>query len=259
MTRREFVILLASTVGASTCADTFAAQPSPIARIAILRVASPPMENGTDTLKDTLKATLHALGWREGDNLQIEDRWGNGDPTSLPRVAAELVALRPDVLVAVGSGEAKALQAATSDIPIVFMMSSDPVGMGIVDSIARPGRNTTGISIAPQILWGKRLELIVELIGHRPAKIAWLCNPTNVATEINLAAVRQSAERLSIKLEPLEAREQSDLDHVFAAAAGSEAVFVRRFRWIDLIWHGCQRKLSPGRELRRSHSEGRPA
>jgi putative tryptophan/tyrosine transport system substrate-binding protein len=227
MTRREFVILLASTVGASTCADTFAAQPSPIARIAILRVASPPMENGTDTLKDTLKATLHALGWREGDNLQIEDRWGNGDPTSLPRVAAELVALRPDVLVAVGSGEAKALQAATSDIPIVFMMSSDPVGMGIVDSVAHPGRNTTGTSISPQILWGKRLELVVELIGHRPAKIGWLCNPGNLATKINDAALMQSAKQMGIKVERSEVREAGDIDRAFTAMADSEAVLVQ--------------------------------
>ena len=119
-----------------------------------------------------LASDLHALGWREGENLQIEVRSSNGDLASLPRLAAELVALRPDVLIAIGSDETKALQAATSDIPIFFQSSSDPVGYGLVDSIAHPGRNITGIAVAPQILWGKRLELLVELLGHRPAKIA---------------------------------------------------------------------------------------
>ena len=104
--------------------------------------------------------------------MAARNRICNGDLASLPRLAAELVALRPDVLIAVGSTEAKALQAATSDIPIFFQVSSDPVGYGFVDSIAHPGKNITGIAVAPQILWGKRLELLVELLGHRPAKIA---------------------------------------------------------------------------------------
>jgi ABC transporter substrate binding protein len=95
---------------------------------------------------------LNALGWREGENLQITARSSNGDLASLPRLAAELVALRPDVLIAPGSTEAKALQAATSDIPIFFQASSDPVGYGLVDSIARPGKNITGIAIAPEML-----------------------------------------------------------------------------------------------------------
>jgi putative ABC transport system substrate-binding protein len=170
---------------------------------------------------------LHALGWREGENLQWEMRCCNADPANLPRLAAELVALRPDVLIAAGSTETKALQAVTSDIPIVFMMSTDPVGLGIVDSIARPGRNTTGTSISPRILWGKRLELIEELMGHRPAKVAWFGNPGNVATKLNLTALMQSAEQMGIKLELLEVRMQSDLDRVFAAMAGSEAVLVQ--------------------------------
>jgi putative tryptophan/tyrosine transport system substrate-binding protein len=107
------------------------------------------------------------------------------------------------------------------------MMSSDPVGLGIVDSIAHPGRNITGTSISPQILWGKRLELIVELIGHQPTKVAWLGNPGNSATKLNLTAVMQSAEQMDIKLELLEARVQSDLDRAFAAMAGSDALLVQ--------------------------------
>jgi ABC-type uncharacterized transport system substrate-binding protein len=96
----------------------------------------------------------------------------------------------------------------------------------MVDSIARPGRNVTGIAVAPQILWGKRLELLVELLGHRPAKVAWLSNPEEVPTKRNEATLMQSAEKLGIEVERWEVRKADDLERVFAMAAGSEAVFV---------------------------------
>jgi putative ABC transport system substrate-binding protein len=180
---------------------------------------------------------LRALGWREGENLQIEIRSSNGDLASLPRLAAELVALRPDVLIAVGSQEAKALQAATRDIPIFFQLSSDPVGYGLVDSIARPGKNITGIAVVPQMLWGKRLELLVELLGHRPAKIAWLTDPEYVAAKKNEAALMQSAEKLGIEVERWEVRKPADLERVFAIASGSEAVLVQELSvTYDLRW-----------------------
>ena len=171
---------------------------------------------------------MHELGWgREGENLHVEARFDNGDPASLPRLAAELVALRPDVLVAWATIEAKAFQAATSDIPIVFILSTDPVGTGIVDSLARPGRNATGTSLTPQILWSKRLELIAELIGHRPIKVTWLGDPGNIMAKRNLAAVMEAAEQMGVKVDRFEAREPSDLDRIFAASAGSDAVLVQ--------------------------------
>jgi putative tryptophan/tyrosine transport system substrate-binding protein len=143
------------------------------------------------------------------------------------------VALRPDVLIATGSDETKALQAVTSDVPIVFSGSSDPVGYGLVDSIAHPGKNITGIAVAPQILWSKRLELLVDLLGHRPAKIAMLSNPEAVSAKPNLVALMQSAEQMGIKVESLEVRGSSDLERVFAATAGSEAVLVQ---WVALTF-----------------------
>ena len=223
--RRDFIISVGGAAGAWTCADVFAAQKSPIARIGLLSISPLPTEcnPGPCWLLDD----LNALGWREGGNLQIAARSSNGDLASLPRLAAELVALRPDVLIAVDSTTAKALQAATSDIPIFFQVSSDPVGYGLVDSIAHPGKNITGIAIAPQMLWGKRLELLVELLGHRPAKIAWLGNPEDVSAKLNLAALVQSAETLGIEVERWEVRKADDLDRAFAAAAGSEVVLVK--------------------------------
>jgi putative tryptophan/tyrosine transport system substrate-binding protein len=109
MRRRDFITLLGGAAGAWTCADTFAAQRSSMARIAILGVSPPPLEAGVDILKETLKTSLYALGWRLGENLQIEERFGNGDTANLPRLATELVALQPDVLIAVATTEAKVL------------------------------------------------------------------------------------------------------------------------------------------------------
>jgi ABC-type uncharacterized transport system substrate-binding protein len=101
------------------------------------------------------------------------------------------------------------------------------VGYGLVDSIARPGKNVTGTAIAPQMLWGKRLELVVELLGHKPAKIAWLSNPEEVATKLNEAAVMQSAEKLGIEVERWQVRKADDLERVYANGSGSEAVLVQ--------------------------------
>jgi putative tryptophan/tyrosine transport system substrate-binding protein len=162
MRRRDFIGLLCGAAGAWTCPDVFAEQKSPIARIGLLSDAPLPIEccatpecnsdrrdNYLVPVNCWLSVDLNALGWREGENLQIAARSSNGDPASLPMLAAELVALRPDVLIAADSTTAKALQAATSDIPIFFQVSPDPVGYGLVDSIARPGKNITGIAVAP--------------------------------------------------------------------------------------------------------------
>jgi putative tryptophan/tyrosine transport system substrate-binding protein len=137
------------------------------------------------------------------------------------------VALRPDLLVAGGTIETKAFQAATSDIPIVWGSSTDPVGSGIVDSLARPGRNATGTASTPQILWSKRLELIAELIGHRPTRVTWLGDPGNIMAKRNLAAVMEAAEQMGVKVDRFEAREPSAFDRIFAASAGSDAVLVQ--------------------------------
>jgi putative ABC transport system substrate-binding protein len=225
MRRRDFIALLGGAAAALTCSDVFAAQKSPIARIGFLTILPPP--------NTWLQDDLRALGWRDGENVQLEIRHGSGDLAKLPQLAAELVALRPDVLIAVGSDETKALQAVTSDIPIVFSGSSDPVGYGLVDSISHPGKNITGIAVAPQILWSKRLELLVDLLGHRPRKIAMLGNPEAVSAKPNLVALMQSAEQMGIKVESLELRGTSDLERVFAATAGSEAVLVQ---WIALTF-----------------------
>jgi putative tryptophan/tyrosine transport system substrate-binding protein len=130
---------------------------------------------------DVLKQSLADLGWRTGDTLQIDERHAGGAAMILPRLAGELAALKPDVIGATGGTEAKALQEATRDIPIVFMqVAVDPVAAGIVRSITRPVGNLTGFTQSPEMLWGKRLDIIRELLARRPLRIGFLGNPQNV-------------------------------------------------------------------------------
>jgi putative ABC transport system substrate-binding protein len=232
MKRRDFT-LLGAMVGVLACTDAIAAKISRTARIGILWSVR------SVTFEDVLREPLAALGWREGENLQIEQRVAGG-LANLPRFATELVALRPDVLIGAGTTETKALQAATRDIPTIFAISSDPVGSGLVDSIARPGGNITGIAWSPRLLWSKRLELVVELLGRKPAKVAWLTNPEEVTHRASEEAILQSAEPMGIEIERLYVREPSDFDRVFAATVGSEALLVKI---TDMIF-GLRRQIA---------------
>jgi putative ABC transport system substrate-binding protein len=132
------------------------AQTSKRARLGYLS-GGPPTVSREGTLW-AFKAALGELGWRVAETLVIEERFANGDLLTLPRLASELVALRPNVIVSTGGPETKSLQALTQDIPIVFLqVAGDPVSLGLVDSIARPGRNITGFTQGPQILWASGL------------------------------------------------------------------------------------------------------
>jgi putative ABC transport system substrate-binding protein len=101
---------------------------------------------------EALKEGLDKLGWREGETFEVDARFANGDFSIIPRLAEEIVARRLDVIVATVSSETKALQAVTRDIPIVFLQIPDPLFLGVVDSIARPGKNITGFRRVPNCL-----------------------------------------------------------------------------------------------------------
>ena len=126
---------------------------------------------------DILKASLRELGWRENETIDIDKRWADGDASGLARLAGELVQLRPDVIACTGTSEAKALQSATREIPVVFLQVADPISSRLVASISHPGGNITGFAQGPQILWSKRLGLLTEMIGRQPRHLAWLGNP----------------------------------------------------------------------------------
>ena len=176
---------------------------------------------------DILIASLGDLGWRAGETIDVEARWGRGDASRIPILARELVALVPDVMVATGSSEARSLQAATRDIPIVFMQVADPVSLGIVESIARPGRNITGFAQGPHFLWGKRLDLLTELLGHPPRRLAWLGNPGNSGSAAGWADARDAAVKIGADLVRVDVSQADQLDPAFEAMKDLDALLVQ--------------------------------
>ena len=142
MRRRQFLALLGSmAIGCPT--DAVAQKPDQVRRIGVLMTQTAGDAIGQRRVKIFTQA-LHDLGWRDGQNTRIDYRWPGGDIEQIQSLANELVGSRPDVLVGVGSAPTAALQQATRTIPIVFLMSVDPVAQGIVESLARPGGNATG-------------------------------------------------------------------------------------------------------------------
>ncbi len=166
-----------------------------------------------------LEAFRHGLrehGWVEGQNLVIEYRWAEGRFERLPDLAAELVRLPVDVIVPVASDPAiRAAQQATSTIPIVMAVSSDPVGSGFVASLARPGGNITGVSgLVPEVA-GKRLQLLKDVVPHA-ARVAVLWNATHAGKVLEWQETQVAAQALGVTLQSIEVRGPDDFAPAFA-------------------------------------------
>jgi putative ABC transport system substrate-binding protein len=184
---------------------------------------------------------LHELGWRLGDNLTIEERHAHGDASRLPALAAELVATRPDVLGCTGITEAKALQAETARIPVVFMqIAVDPVAAGLVENITRPGRNITGFLQAPQLLAGKRFALITELLGRPPRRLAYILNPTNVGVAPLWADAAAAAADIGAEIRRIDVRAPADLNNAVESLKSCDAVVVH----YDFLLVGLREQLA---------------
>jgi putative ABC transport system substrate-binding protein len=176
------------------------------------------------------KAWLDGLrnhGWIDGRNLIIEYRYGRSQDR-LPALAAELVALGPDLLVAANPQSAVALKSATANIPVVFVGVADPVGIGLVQSLSRPGGNITGLAtFVPGQFTGKMLQTLQELVPAA-SKIAILVNPGNPIHRLIVAEeLPQTAQKLGLTLPVVEATTAQELDIAFASAAAqhAEAIF----------------------------------
>lgn len=167
---------------------------------------------------------LGSLGYVEGKNVHIEWRWAEGDPGRLPALAAELVALKPDVLVGASDPSAAALQAATSKIPIVFAACGDPVRQGFVASLAHPGGNLTGTTVtcAGSLPDEKRIELLRALLPGA-SRLAVLWYPATSDVDAELSDVDAAARKLDFALQRLEVQAPEDLVGAVAAAAASQA------------------------------------
>jgi putative ABC transport system substrate-binding protein len=160
---------------------------------------------------------LRDLGYVEGQNIAIEQRFSEGKYEQLPALAAELVGLKVDVIVAPASQNPLAAKQATRTIPIVMTNAFDPVASGLVASLARPGGNVTGLSFeaSPQTI-GKQLELLKEIVPH-VSRMAVLENPANPSHALYLGEAKVAARTLGVRLQTLEARGPDDFERAFTA------------------------------------------
>jgi len=161
---------------------------------------------------------LRALGYIEGENVAIEQRYTHGVHDRLPGLAAELVRRKVDVIVVDGTVAAMAARAATTTIPIVFVLASDPVGSGLVASLARPGGNVTGLSTLYTELSGKQLQMLKEAVPEA-SRVAFLCNPENPAMGPGLNGAQATARALAVQLQVFEVRRPNELEKAFSAMA----------------------------------------
>jgi putative ABC transport system substrate-binding protein len=193
-----------------------AQQPPPVARLGVLLFSNPEAERNVPSARRALRE----LGYVEGRNLAIEYRYAEGRAERLPALAAELVAAKPDVLFSLGGDVSEVAVKATRTIPIVFTSSADPVQLGFVKSLAKPGGNATGVTYLMDDLAAKRLELLKQA-APRVSRVAFLWNPGHVDNELRVA--ERSARPLDLELKTLALNGPGDIDGALRAAAEARA------------------------------------
>jgi putative tryptophan/tyrosine transport system substrate-binding protein len=217
-----FITLTLSLLVAPLVAD---AQPSAkVARIGYLSVAG----GAGSPLVEAFRQGLRELGYVEGQNVTIAFRTAEGSDR-LPALAAELVQLPVDIIVTAGENAARAVQHTTRTIPIVLVAGNDPVELGLVASLARPGGNLTGLSLMSLGLAGKRLELLKEAVPTA-ARVGVLFDPASIGAGQQWRETERAAQALGVQLQALEVRRGEELERAFAAAtsAGVGALMVWR-------------------------------
>src|SRR5262245_53269625 len=213
MQRRKFITLLG--VAASWPLVVGAQPRGKVYRIGFLGVTSR-AEYGRQV--DALRTGLRQLGYEEGNNIVFEYRWAEGRYDRLPQLAAELVNLNIDVLVAHSTPGSRAAKQATSTIPIVMSAVADPVDVGLVASLARPGGNLTGLTFFLAEICAKRVELLREAIPTL-TRMAVMVNPSNPSHPIVLEVMQRTAGALGVELVPVEVKTRDDIAAAIAGVA----------------------------------------
>jgi putative ABC transport system substrate-binding protein len=211
MTRRDFIAQLGGAMAWPLAACT---QKPPMPVIGFLQMASSPANAIAAGFLPGFQAGLAETGYVEGKNVAIEYRWAEFHYDRLPALAADLVGRHVGVLVA-GGGTALVAKAATSTIPIVFVEQSDPVSIGLVANLGRPGGNATGVTTFAIDLDAKRLELLHELVP-KVSLIALLVNPDRATAEPQARAAQEAARSFGLHLQVLSARTEQEIDAAFA-------------------------------------------
>jgi ABC-type uncharacterized transport system substrate-binding protein len=189
------------------------AQNAKIVRIGFL---GPNSAASTSSRMESLRAGLRELGYVEGKNLVIESRWADGNYDRLPALAIELVGLKVDLILTSGTPGTRAARSATATIPIIMVTSGDPVALGLVASLARPGGNITGASNFAPELSAKRVELIKEAFPSI-RRVGVLFNPDNSINERNVPAMEETSKALKLMLQKIAVRSADDIKNAHPA------------------------------------------
>jgi len=217
MRRREFIALVGTSMAAWPLATHAQQKSTPSGIVPRIGYLAPSLSPEASRLVEAFRQGLHDIGYVEGQNIVLELRSAESKPDRFPALAAELVALKVDVIVAGATPTVLVLKQTTQTIPIVFPVHTDPVGAGIVASLARPGGNATGLSYFSQDLTGKRLQILKEVIPGL-SRIAVLWISPNAAALVQLKEVDATARTLGISVQVVESRGAEGLESAFQTA-----------------------------------------
>ena len=215
MRRREFILLIGGAAATWPLAAR-AQEPSGVRRIGVLMNISDDPE-GKARLA-AFRQSLEQLGWIDGRNVRIDTKWADGDVERIRRLATEMVAQSPDVILATGSAAAAPLLQATRTVPIVFVNTPDPVGAGYVKSLARPGGNATGFLLFEYSIGGKWLDLLKQ-IAPEVNRVAVLRDATISAGLGQYGAVQSAAASFGVEASAIDLRDVSEIERDIAAFA----------------------------------------
>jgi putative ABC transport system substrate-binding protein len=218
MRRRDFIVRLGGTAATWPLAAR-AQQTRQMRRIAVLMVLGADDPEGQARVAAFAQG-LQQLGWSVGQNVQIDYRWASVDAEELRKYAAELVALKPDVILAHSSSAVAQLLQATRTVPIVFTNVADPVGAGYVDGLARPGGNATGFTVFEYAMGGKWLELLKEIAPH-VTRAAVVRDSAIAAGPAEFGAIQAVAPSLGVELRPVDIRDAGEMERAITMFAGS--------------------------------------
>jgi putative ABC transport system substrate-binding protein len=228
VTRREFIALVGSA--AATTAGLTAARAQQQSKLPTVGLLGPTTASVAGQWTAALVQRLRELGWIEGRTVAIEYRWAQARQDRVAEIASEFVSMKVDVIVTSGVSIITVLKQATSTIPIVFVAAADPVGYGLVASLARPGGNVTGLSNQSSDLTAKRIELLREATP-RLSQMGVMVNPSYPAAIPEMVEVQATARTLGIEVVTLEVQRPGDIEPVFDAMKNRvQALMVMRDR-----------------------------
>ena len=216
--RRKLIVAL----GASALAAPFRICAQPVKKSVVVGILGVQDQPSAEPLLSAFKQGLQEFGYVEGKNLTLQLRFADGKLERVPGLATELVSLKVDIIVSFGTVTTIALQKATSTIPIVMANTFDPVGAGMVKTLARPGGNITGLSSLGGDIGGKHLEMLLS-VAPKLSRVAVLLNPGNQSNPLLLKSIQSAALKTSAEILPLEARTVPEIENAFSAMTQGKA------------------------------------